>query len=208
MTHQVRISGIVRLAHCVRQELAGGAPPARLEYLRQAVRQALDVTERALKDAGAGPDALPVPTRMAYRFLAAVDLGGAVVAPLAPPHEGTPGNAPTQGLPPGSMHFPGLRTWLDDILTILSLTQDDGERQRIGAAIRTLHANLEQGLREEDLQAAHLKAGAQALFGWLAYFAREENFAAYLGALARARAAFDEARPGGMVTRRCVTMLQ
>ena len=47
MAHQVRISGIVRLAHRVRQELAGGAPPARLEYLRQTVRQALDVTDRA-----------------------------------------------------------------------------------------------------------------------------------------------------------------
>lgn len=195
MAHQVRISGIVRLAHRVRQELAGGAPPARLEYLRQAVRQALDVTDRALKDAGAGPDALPVPTRMAYRFLATVDLGGSAAAPLAPTHEDAPGNAPTQGLPPGSMHFPGLRTWLDHILTLLSQTQDDGERQRIGAAIRTLHANLEQGLREEDLQAAHLKAGARALFGWLAYFAREENFVAYLRALARAKAAFDEAQP-------------
>lgn len=184
MSSQVYIRGIVGLARRVRQELAGGVTPVRLERLRQAVREALEVTDRTLSSAGLGLEALPTPTRMAYRFLAGLDFGRIQAVSASSSHE----------TPPGTVHFPGLRAWLDGVLTRLSLAQDEEGKRRVYDSVRSTHASLEQQARKTATRPEQLKAGARALCGWLAYFAREENFGAYLQALACAKAAFDEAQ--------------
>jgi hypothetical protein len=184
MGDRVRIAGVVGLARRVRHELAEGVSPARLESLREAVRQALEVTDRALKDAGAGPAALPAPTRAAYQFLAGVDFSS-----VQPAHDDAH-DAP----PPGTVHFPGLRAWLDDTLTRLSLAEDDGRRQSVYENIQTTGASMERGLRTSGILDGQLKPESRAIRDWLAHFVRAENFAAYLRGLATAQAAFAEAQ--------------
>ena len=185
----MRINGIVGLARRVRRELTGGASAARIEQLRLAVGQALDVTRQALRQAHLGPTALASPTRAAYQFLTSVDFDR--VQPAAAP---PPGQPPHGHTPRDSVHFPGLRAWLDATLTRLSRATDDAERCEVHAAIQTTHANMEQDLRAADLGDGHLKPEARALRGWLAHFAGAEPFAAYVRGLAHAHAALAEAQ--------------
>jgi len=71
---KVRISGLVKIARLVREELAVGIPPDEVERFREWVRRSVDQTETICREHRMRPRDLPTPSYRAYRFLKELDL--------------------------------------------------------------------------------------------------------------------------------------
>lgn len=180
---KVRIKGIVKLANRVRQELTGPIAVDRLSQLQESVRNSLQTIDRLLGEAGVGIDTMPVPSQKAYQFLKGIDFKSIA----------TQDSAASNGLPPGSVSFPGLRSYLDAILDDLASGIDESKLRQIQDSIRESSDNIEQQIRADDIRPEQLKPEPRAIRGWLAYFSEPEHFGAYVAALDIARPIFDEA---------------
>ena len=179
---KVRITGIVRLANRVRQELGGRVSADRLSQLRESITDSLQTIDRLLAESAVGIDAMPAPSRNAYQFLASIDFESIA----------TRGSAPSHGLSPGSVSFPGLRSHLDAILDDLAGGADDSKLRRIQDSIRQTSENIERQIRADDIRPEQLKPESRSIRGWLAYFCAPTHFDAYVAALRLASAVFDE----------------
>lgn len=71
---RIRISGLVKAARLVREELAVGIPPDEVERFRDWIRRSVDQTEAICKEHQMRPKDLPAPSYRAYRFLKELDL--------------------------------------------------------------------------------------------------------------------------------------
>jgi len=178
---RVRITGIVGLADRVRRELATPLSAERLSRLRDAVGRSLRTIDGLLAQAGARVEALPAPSRKAHAFLAGIDFDS------IPTQEGARSN----DLPLDSVLFRGLRNALEGILEDLAQSPGPAGLQRIQDTIREISENIERQIQAKDMRPEQLKAGARAMRGWLAYFARPENFNRYVAAVGRAKPIFD-----------------
>lgn len=180
---KVRVTGIVKLANRVRREMTGPVTADRLSQLQETVVNSLQTINRLLAEASAGIEAMPAPSRKAYQFLASIDFKS------IPTQE----SAVSNGLPPGSVSFPGLRSYLDAILDDLASGMDKSKLQRILDSICQSSENIEQQIRADDIRPEQLKPEPRAIRGWLAYFSEPEHFGAYVTALDIAMPIFDEA---------------
>ena len=180
---KVRVTGIVKLANRVRQELAGPVTPGRVSQLQESVSNSLQTINRLLAEAGVGIDAMPIPSRRAYQFLGSIDFESIA----------TQESAPSQPLPPGTVSFPGLRSYLDAILDALAGGADESKRRAIQDSIRQSSEDIERQIRGDDIRPEQLKPGSRATRGWLAYFSEPAHFDAYMDALRLASPIFDEA---------------
>ncbi len=180
---RVRAKGIVKLANRVRQELAGPVTHDRLSQLRESVDASLQTINRVLVEAEVGIDAMPAPSQRAYQFLKGIDFDSI----------NTQEAAAFNGLPPGSVSFPGLRSYLDAILDDLASGLGQSKLRQVQDSICESSENIEQQVRADDIRPGQLKPQSRAIRGWLAYFSESEHFDAYLAALDLARPIFDEA---------------
>ncbi len=180
---KVRVTGIVKLANRVRQDLAGPVTHDRLSQLRERVGSSLQTINSLLAEEGVEIDAMPVPSRKAYQFLEGIDFESIV----------TQESVASNGLAPGSVSFPGLRSYLDAILDDLASGLGQSKLRQIQDSIRESSKNIEQQVRADDIRPEQLKPEPRAIRGWLAYFSESEHFDAYLAALDLARPIFDEA---------------
>ncbi|MCK4275716.1 MAG: hypothetical protein KAX78_04330, partial [Phycisphaerae bacterium] len=179
---KVRVTGIVKLASRVQQELAGPVSADRLSQLRENVSSSLQTISRLLAEAGVGIDAMPAPSRNAYQFLTSIDFESIATQQSAPSH----------GLSPGSVSFPGLRSYLAAILDDSAGGADESKLRRIQDSIRRSSESIERQIRADDIKPEQLKPESRAIRGWLAYFSEPAHFDAYMDALTLARAIFDE----------------
>ena len=180
---KIRITGIVKLAGRVRQELAGPISKDRLLQLRESVCKSLQAINRLLADAGGDIRALPAPSRRAYQFLEGINFESIT----------TQEPAASNGLAPSSVSFSGLRSHLGAILDSLADGIDQSNLRRIQESICESSENLERQICTEDIKPEQLKPQSRAIRGWLAYFSEPEHFEAYLATLNLARPIFDEA---------------
>lgn len=182
-TRRLRITGLVRVADRIRRELAGPASTPHRQRLERLRSVTLLQVERILRDYGAGPEALPSPSRRAYEFLRGLDLDAIAVA-----DDVTPGRATSSV---SNVSLVGLTTYLDSVLDLLARTTDPGEITETYVSIRGASSNVERHLRDNDLTGASLKAQSRSIRGWLAFFAERENFDLYVAAVRRAATLLD-----------------
>lgn len=179
---KVRVKGIVKLASRVQQELAGPVSADRLSRLQENVNTSLQTISRLLAEAGVGIDAMPAPSRNAYQFLTSIDFESIA----------TQESAPSQSLSPGSVSFPGLRSYLDATLDDLAGGADESKLRSIQDSIRRSSDSIERQIRADDIRPGQLKPESRAIRGWLAYFSEPAHFDAYMAALRLASPVFNE----------------
>ena len=131
---KIRITGIVKLANCVRQELAGPVSEDRLLQVQDNVGRSLQAINRLLAEAGGSICALPAPSQKAYQFLEGVNFKSIT----------TQESAASNGLAPGSVSFSGLRSHLDTILDDLSSGLNQSKLRQIQKSIRESSENIER----------------------------------------------------------------
>ena len=180
---KVRITGIVKLANCVRQELAGPVSEDRLLQVQDNVGRSLQAINRLLAEAGGKIRAMPAPSQKAYQFLEGINFRSIT----------TQESAASNGLTPGSVSFSGLRCDLDTILDDLASGPDQSKLRQIQESIRKSSENIERQIRADNISPEQLRPQSRAIRGWLAYFAEPKHFDAYLAAISLAAPIFDEA---------------
>lgn len=70
----MRIKGLVKASHQVRDQLKIGIPINEVPQFKQYVKDSIKVTEQICAKAKTSPNQLPLPSRKAYKFLKSVDL--------------------------------------------------------------------------------------------------------------------------------------
>ena len=179
----VCITGIVRLANRVRQEISGSTSPERLTQLRENVVNSLQTIDRLLAEAGARPDALPAPSRKAYQFLSSIDFKS-IPTEVSSCYNHRPIN---------SITFPGLRSYLDSVLDKLAQCDSKSQTQQAYNSICSTSENIERQVRTDDIRPEQLKQQSRDIRGWLAYFSQQQTFDAYLNAVSIANPIFHDA---------------
>ena len=180
---KVRITGIVRLANRVRQEISQSVSQERLTQLRENVSNSLQTIDRLLAEAKTGPHALPAPSRKAYQFLSNLDFES---IPAEKNHSTNVG-------PARQIFFRGLRSYLDGILDRLAQIDGQVEGQQIYDSICSASENIERQIQEDDIRPEQIKPQSRDIRGWLAYFAQRRHFDAYGAALRQAHPLFTKA---------------
>jgi hypothetical protein len=176
MMKSLRIQGVVRLAQRVRRELAQPISAVRQAQLRRLVADAIAQVDRILAAHGTVIAHLPAPTRLAYQFLASLELDAPVSRAAAP-----------RDRPPGDVTLVGLKGFWDGVLDGLARATGKDEHDRLYQSISSASETIERHLQNHELQGDHLTATSRTVRGWLAYFAQRENFEQYVAALGRAR---------------------
>jgi len=171
----------VRLANLVRRQLGSPISAAALEELRRQVGDTIEQIELLLDDEGLKPDALSPANRKALEFLKGVDLDS--VEPSK--------TAEDEGHLLGNVRITGLKGRVDDAALRVAEAPGAAELGRIHEEISTAAEQIEELMAVESLRLEHLKDDSRRRVAWLNYFADREHFDAYVGAVARARPAFD-----------------
>ncbi len=194
---RLRISGLVRFAKVVRQELAGPISAERLAQLQSEIDDCTGAIEQLAKDKGVRVQSLPVPSRKAYQFLKDLDLSAVV------PDD----SSSASSFPPDSVSFPGLSRHFDNLLNRLAQAAQApaGKRSAHARGQRTVSveeiyetivsdsASIEDEVRAHAVRPEQLTKPTREMRGWLAYFSQREDFDAYCDAVRRAEPAFREA---------------
>ncbi len=177
---RIRITGLVRLAKQVRQELSEPISAARLARLREDVGASVATIDRILREKDARPTSLPTPSRKVYQFLKDFDFDSIAT------HD-TPR---TNGLPPDSVSFVGLPGHFDYLLNRLARHSDRSQLEEVYGLIRSASESIENEIKARDVRPKQLKKRTREMRGWLAYFSQWENFDDYCAAVQRAEPAF------------------
>lgn len=183
---KVRVIGLVKLADLVRRQLAGPVSAAALEALRDRVEATLEDIDLGLSDRALTDDALPAPSREAFRFLKGVDF--AAVRTSADAADGP--------YLRGTVSLPGLSRVVQWLLDALSGPPDEARRNELHDTLRDRLEKIEDLLAREEIAPEHLKDPSRSALAWLRYFARRERFDAYVEAVARARPIFEREAAG------------
>jgi len=205
---RLRISGLVKFAKQVRQELAGPVSAERLAQLRSEIDDCVGAITQLMKDKGVRVQGLPLPSRKAYQFLKDLDLS--TVA--------TDESSSASSFPPDSVSFRGLQRHFDNLLDRLAravqvtsdvaqppsagddesppragVLQGQGHSRQLEEVYETIvsdSASIEEETQAQDIRAEQLREPDREMRGWMAYFSQRENFDEYCAAVRRAEPAF------------------
>jgi len=180
---RLRVSGLVKFAKRVRQELAGPVSTERLAQLRRQIDETIGSIEQVAGDEGVRVQSLPLPSRKAYQFLKGLDLSAVA----------TEDTSSASSVPPDSVSFRGLQSYFDDLLNRIARTSDPSQLEEIYEEIVASSENIENGIKVKNALPEQLKRPAREMRGWLAYFSQRENFEEYCAAVRRAGPIFREA---------------
>lgn len=165
----IRITGIVKLANRVRQEISSPVSTERLKQLQDSVNHSMQTIDRLLAEEGYNADALPAPSRAAYQFLLSLDFDSIA----------TEDNAHISNQPPGRISFRGLRNCFKGILDRLASMDETNQSRDIYEYICSTSKNIENQIHVDCITLAQLTTESREIRGWLAYFAQRQHFDVY-----------------------------
>ncbi len=183
MKKRLRISGLVKFANRVRHDISRPVSHQRLIQLQKDVNGCFESIGRILKETGLKHDSLPAPSRKAYKFLSNIDFDSIAAEETAL----------TNDPPPGSVSFPGMRSYFNHTLEQLARIDGDSHIQNIYDSIRSSSENIEGEIQAKKVRPEQLKSQSRAIRGWMTYFAQRENFDSYITAVRQAMPIFSEA---------------
>jgi hypothetical protein len=183
MKKKIHITGLVKFANRVRNELSQPVSYKKLIELRKEVKACLEVTNRILEETHSRIESLPAPSRKACRFLYNINFDS------ISPEE----TASIDELSPNSVSFPGLGSYFRHILDRLSAIDGTSSENEIFNSICSSSEHIEREIREQEIRPQHLKSQSRSIRGWLAYFAERQNFNLYTMAVKQAIPVFCEA---------------
>jgi hypothetical protein len=182
---RLRISGLVKLAERVRQELAGPVSAERLAELRRQIDETVLGIEKVARDRGVRVESVPSPSRKAYLFLKGLDFSSIT----------TRDASVASHIAPESVSFRGLQSYFDDLLNRIARMNDHSQWEGFHGEIVSSSENIENDIKVNGIQPEQIKRPAREMRAWLAYFSQRENFEEYCAAVHRAEPVFREACP-------------
>ena len=179
---KIRITGLVKFANHIRNEISQPVSSQKIKELRKEVNDCVDDINRIFKETGTRIDFLPAPSRKAYRFLHTINFDSVVI-------EETASN---DGLSPNSLSFPGLGGYFKHILDQLSRIDGTSQENEIFKSIASSSEHIEKEIRDQEIRPEHLKSQSRSIRGWLAYFAERQNFNLYVVKVRQTTSIFSE----------------
>ena len=179
MPDRLRITGLIRLSEAVRRELAGPLSAAQRDKIKLRVAQSLQQIEQIARDARTSLDRLPAPSRRAVEFLKSIEWEKLPVGDVSASN--------FQRL--RHISWPGLGLFVERTMERLASASSDADVESIRQAIERASRQMEGTIARQKLSPDELTPGSRDLRGWLAFFARPENIAAYRRAAALAQSA-------------------
>ena len=185
MSSRLRISGLVRLANHVRQQLTQPLSSQQLEQLREHVDASLTRVRHICAQHNATPDDLPAPSRKAFTYLAGIDWEQISVDE----------QADATAHRPETVSYEGRQADLKRIMRRLGCPNHyaHDSREQIHAHIRAISDHIEQDLQRNAIPPERLTEPTRQARGWLALLAQEEYFQQYVQAVEKARHAVEQA---------------
>lgn len=181
MRQGLRIQGLVRLAGMIRRELAQPVSESQKRVLARLVADSVQDIDRILVQRQTTIKNLPTPTRLAYEFLAGLDIER-IQSTVAETEELRPRE---------HVSFTGLASVWERFLNSMADPRAGSRADRVHEALSTQSNQLEQHIAMRGYQSQELTQRTRQIRGWLAFFAQRENFDACLEAAERARSAFE-----------------
>ena len=182
MKRKIQITGLVKLANYIRNEISRPISSKKLIQLQNEVDNSLKNIDKLLKQTGSRTEFLPAPSRKAYKFLKNIDFSKV----------STQNTASAKNISPNSISFPGLSSHFNGILEHLSKTNVNLNKDEIFQNICSSSEHIEKEIQTQNFKPEHLKSQSRSIRGWLAYFSQRQNFDSYLAAIRRATPAFCE----------------
>ncbi|HSU67137.1 MAG TPA: hypothetical protein VLJ39_09710 [Tepidisphaeraceae bacterium] len=175
MGNTLRITGLVRLADGVRRELAGPLSAVQRDRLRARVADSLRRVEEIARENGTRVDSLPEPSRRAIDFLKAIDWEKVPVSEESSiaTHEHR------------RVSWPGLSRFVERAMDELSQPLSGEQLEAIRQSLERMSRQMEGTIARQKFGPEDLVRSARELRGWLAFFSRPENLAAYVEAIGK-----------------------
>lgn len=183
MRKKIRISGLVKFANRIRNEIAEPLSSQKLVELQKEANGCLEYVNGLLKKTGSRIESLPAPSRRPYWFLNKINFNSITTGEVAS----------TAKLSPNSVSFPGLSSYFKRILEELSRIDGTLQENEIYRAICSSSDHIEKEIRDQEMKPEHLKSQSRSIRGWLAYFAQRQAFNSYIAAVRLATPVFREA---------------
>ncbi len=177
----IRINGLIRFFNHVRSQLQTGLAPDEVEPFKQQVKRIVSDVEAICRQHGSTPDHLPAPSRRAYLFLRGLDLDHLPMRQAGEPAAVKSGFRVKNIVKTGE-YFIG-RIWqrLDSLLT------ESPARARLIAEMEQQAAAIEQICAQFGRTPSALESPSRRIYCWLKFLASEDQLAAHLATLERAR---------------------
>ena len=204
---RIAVRGLVGLADRARSQLSLPITAEAFEQLRERVNEAVREVDSLLGKHRASLNALPGPSRRAYTYLRGLDFDAVDRRPPESGSQHLPSSVRFTGLRSyldqvldGLASVGGQSDLKADVRANVdraarcSLPHGcDSDRGPVGRQLNDLHDSIrstsqaiETQILTAGLAARHLTRETTDARGWLAYFARRDNFEAYVSALGRA----------------------
>jgi len=179
----LRIRGLVRAYNNIRAQLEAGLPDDSVDAFRAEVAGLVGQVEQLCRAHGLTPDALPAPSRNAYRFLSELDLDDLPIR-----------EAGTRPMAARPIRVRNVVSIANDICRQLWCDLDElsgakGKRETLQARIEEHVGTIERICADSGGDASLLKGPTRLAYCWLKFLTSVENFHCHLEALRRARKA-------------------
>ncbi|HOX04732.1 MAG TPA: hypothetical protein P5555_19970 [Candidatus Paceibacterota bacterium] len=186
----MRIKGLLKALNRFRAQLRAGLEPDQAASFAARVRSLTRQVEEICARGGLTPEHLPGPSRMAYRFLKELDL------------EHLPVQQAGQAQPE-RVHRVAVRNVcaMEDSLAdrfwqrLSPLLGSAGARAQMLMDIQSSAEAIEAICARQHSSPGALETPSRQAYCWLKFLSKEENLAAHLAALERARAALEDCPP-------------
>jgi len=181
MPSPLRITGVVRLANRVRQELSEPLSPPQRERLKDRVAAELRQIESILTQHRAKEAELPQPSQRALQFLRQINWEQiSVTTEDAPPPSASVGMR---------LSFPWMAAFMESAFGRLSQPLSGDDLESLRQSIEKMSRQVETTTRRHEDRAV-LSESARVGRAWLAFVAEPENLRAYADAVRRAASIF------------------
>ena len=173
----MRIRGLVRASHQVRDQLKTGVPAHQVTQFQQFVQDTLQSVERLCAEAHTCPQQLPTPSRKAYAYLKQVDLSALPIIDATLPPQ-----------PQQRVRVQNLRPQQQAIQLKIAQIAQTSQRQdtQIKKLVRLLNDNVgrvEHLCAEQGTTTAALTGQARPLYAWMKFLLEGQNLRRHIDAV-------------------------
>ncbi|MGB8697936.1 MAG: M48 family peptidase [Thermosynechococcaceae cyanobacterium] len=175
----MRIAGLVRAAHQVRDQLRAGVPAGDKDRLQQFIKTTLQTVEALCADAQMVPEQLPPPSRKAYAYLKQLNLNQLPST-----------DAPPTPMLDRSIRIQNVRAQQQEIQQAIAHlakqpTPDTAQFKRLDQTLQQAVGQIESGCRQRGLTPASLNGMSRQVYAWMKFLLEGQSLQAHLQTVRR-----------------------
>lgn len=172
----MRIKGLVKVSHQVREQLKVGIPANEVTQFKQFVRDTLKTVKRLCADARLAPDQLPTPSRQAYRFLKQLNLSQLPIAKQS-------NHSPIQK----TIRIGNIRSQQQSIqreIAILAQSSnlDSAQGRKLVKTLQRTVSQIEHLCNQQQITLVQLTGPSRQIYAWMKFLLEGQNLQLHLQA--------------------------